>query len=431
MELTTPCPLAAELAARIRAARDELTARWLDRIPARVSLEAERVFPAEDLLDHVPILLVGIADYLEDPSDEITADMPVIAKAMELGELRFGQGFDATEILKEYEILGGVLFAFSARVAAEVEPVCTAEQLLVCAHRIFRAISVIEQVTTANYLRIMGERIGEREERLRRFSRMITHELKNRVGATMGAGQLLQEEWLGDEERRRFADMVTENAQEIQKVLENLVALSKLDQERRRQRNVMLREVVAEVFRQLRELARGRQVELRVAGTLPSVDVNAAAVELCLSNYLSNAVKYSDPSQRERFAEVHAELHAAEEGDGSELVIRVRDNGLGVPEHRRLRLFERFYRAHEEVVGVEGTGLGLSLVQETVASLGGRAWAELDQDVGAVFAFALPCRRLDPAVADEDGPAFSCAGGGSAGERGRSPEGAASAKASD
>jgi nitrogen-specific signal transduction histidine kinase len=67
------------------------------------------------------------------------------------------------------------------------------------------------------------ERVGEREERLRRFSRMITHELKNRVGATLGAGQLLQEEWLGDDERRRFAAMVTENAQEIQKVLENLV----------------------------------------------------------------------------------------------------------------------------------------------------------------------------------------------------------------
>jgi signal transduction histidine kinase len=143
--------------------------------------------------------------------------------------------------------------------------------------------------------------------------------------------------------------------------------------------------MVAEVFRQLRELARARQVRLRTVGELPMVEVNAAAVELCLSNYLSNAIKYSDPSQKERWAEVEA--HVA----GSELLVRVRDNGVGVPAERRARLFERFYRAHEGMTGVEGTGLGLNLVRETIESLGGRAWAEFDQDCGAVFAFGLPC----------------------------------------
>jgi signal transduction histidine kinase len=411
MDITRPCPLAGRIAGRIREARDELTARWLERIAARVSLDEQRIFPSEELLDHVPILMVGIADYLEDPTDEITADVPVIAKAMELGELRFSQGFDATEILKEYEILGGVLFAFSSGVLAEGGETCAAEDMLICAHRLFRAISVIEQTTTAQYLRVLGERVGEREERLRRFSRMITHELKNRVGATLGAGQLLQEEWLGDEERQKFAGMVSENAQEIQKVLENLVALSRLDGERRRQRNIMLPEVVAEVFRQLRELARARQVQLRVAGELPGVEVNAAAVELCLSNYVSNAIKYSDPSQRDRHAAVDAVLEDVPGTEhGCELVVRVRDNGLGVPEDRRERLFERFYRAHADHDRVEGTGLGLNLVQETAESMGGRAWAELDQSAGAVFAFALPVRRSSETPADAEADAVDAAG---------------------
>src|SRR5688572_3034003 len=264
MDITRQCPMAAEMAVRIREMREELTARWLERIAARVQLEPERIFPSDQLLDHVPVLMDGIAAYLENPSDEITADVPVIAKAMELGELRYSQGFDANEILKEYELLGGVLFSFVARAVAESNTTCSSEDLLICSHRLFRAISVIEQVTTAQYLRVLGERVAEREERLRRFNRMLTHELKNRVGATLGAGQLLQEDWLGDEERKRFAGMVTANAQEIQKVLENLTALSRLEGERRRHRNIMLREVVTEVFRQLRELARARQVELRV-----------------------------------------------------------------------------------------------------------------------------------------------------------------------
>jgi signal transduction histidine kinase len=421
--------MAAELAAHIRDNREDITRRWLERIAARMNLEPDRVFPSQDLLNHVPVLITGIAGYVEDPADEITVDVPVIAKAMELGELRFAQGFDATEILKEYEILGGVLFSFCASVVEEQPPPSDPVDLLVCSHRIFRAISVIEQVTMAHYLRVLGERVGEREERLRRFSRMITHELKNRVGATLGAGQLLQEEWLGEPERKRFAGMVTENAVEIQKVLENLVALSKVDRGGRRQRNIMLPEVVKEVFRQLRELARGRGVTLDIEGEMPVVEVNAAAVELCLSNYLSNAIKYSDPAERKRWARVEAQLTEGDNG-ACELVVRVRDNGRGVPGDSRPRLFERFYRAHEDV-GVEGTGLGLNLVQETAESLGGRAWAELDQDRGSVFAFALPCERVAADNAEGgDGPRVSGAGA-SAGGSSRSPAGGAREKASD
>jgi signal transduction histidine kinase len=424
MHLTQPCPIAIELASRIRAARDDLTTRWLDRISARLPVEPGGVFPTEDLLDHVPLLLVGIADYLENPVDEITADIPVMAKAMELGELRFAQGFDATEILKEYEILGGVLFSFCKREYAAM-PDPPPGDLLAIGHRLFRAVSVVEQATAGRYLRMLVERVGEREERLRRFSRMLTHELKNRVGATLGAGQLLQEEWLGDDEHRRFAAMVTENAQEIQKVLENLVALSKIDREQRRQRNIGLREVVAEVLRQLRDLASARQVRLHT-GDLPDIEVNAAAVELCLANYVSNAIKYSDTARTDRRACVEGELRPrGDPREQMELVIRVRDNGMGVPTDRRARLFERFYRAHDDIAAIEGTGLGLNLVLETAESLGGTAWAELDSDAGgATFAFSLPCRR--------DGEAgVSCDGMPDADADRATPEGAAPATAFD
>jgi hypothetical protein len=67
---------------------------------------------------------------------------------MELGELRFAQGFDATEILKEYEILGGVLFAFALRRRGGSERQATPATCWCAATALFRAISVIEQVTT-------------------------------------------------------------------------------------------------------------------------------------------------------------------------------------------------------------------------------------------------------------------------------------------
>ena len=111
----TPCPLAPALAQRIREAREELTRRWLERISARVSLDPNRVFPTEDLLDHVPLLIDGIAAYLADATQGVQADAAVVAKAMELGALRHAQGFDEYQLLKEYELLGGVLFAFLVR----------------------------------------------------------------------------------------------------------------------------------------------------------------------------------------------------------------------------------------------------------------------------------------------------------------------------
>ena len=395
MEFEVNCRLAGALAVRMRENREELTRRWLDRIAARVDLDPNKVFPTDELLDHVPLLMDKIADYLENPSDEITADAPVTGKAIELGELRWAQGFDAHEILKEYEILGGVLFAFLVRTVDEVDEECSRAELLSCAHRLFRAVSVIQQMTTMHYLRLAAERVNEREQRLRGFNRMVTHEMKNRIGSMLGAGQLLADPEIAtnDAQRARFAQMVVQNAEGMQVLLENLLELSRVDTSSRQQRNVLLPRVAAEVCRQLRDMAGARQVQVRIRD-LPEVEVNAAAVELALSNYLSNAIKYSDPEVDERWVELRATLGNEAGGPACELVIEVTDNGLGVPMDKREGLFSRFFRAHgDTVTGVEGTGLGLSIVRETVEGLGGRAWAEFDAERGSRFYIALPCRR--------------------------------------
>lgn len=394
MEVTTTCPLAGQLAQRIRTERRELTRRWFERIAARVAIDPNRVFPSEELLDHVPVLMDGIADYVENPADEISADMPVVAKAMELGALRLAQGFDAHEILKEYEILGGVLFNFAANQVDELDEECSPAEVVTFSHRLFRAVAVIEQVTTSQYLRSMNERVNGREEQLRRFNRMVSHELKNKVGAVLGAGELIQEDWVGENDRRKFTNIVLQNARALQQILNDLTELSRLDGDSRRQRNIMLPEAVNEVLRQQREMIKSREVRVEVDPDLPRIEVNAPIVELCLSNYLSNAVKYSKPDATDRWVRIYAVTDEIDRADNKKcvLVVRVQDNGVGVPEAQRAKLFERFYRVEETAGMVEGTGLGLSLVRETVEAIGGRAWAEFEGDT-SVFAFSIPCRR--------------------------------------
>src|SRR5438093_2372673 len=159
METTTDCPFASTLADRLRGSRDDLTRRWLNRISDRVRLHPNRVFPTDELLDHVPILIDGVADYLENPAAAATSDVPVIAKAMELGALRYAQGFDEHELLKEYELFGGILYAFLSRTADEIDVPCTRRELLTCAHRLFHAVGLIQPVTPEQYLSRMTCRV--------------------------------------------------------------------------------------------------------------------------------------------------------------------------------------------------------------------------------------------------------------------------------
>ena len=388
------CPLAEVLAGRLRAAREEMTARWLVRISQRASLDPNEVFPTDALLDHIPLLMDGIADYMENAAEEISADDAVIAKAMELGEMRLQQGFSAHEILKEYEILGGVLFAFLVSMVDDIEQECSRSELLACAQRLFRAVTVIQQFTTTHYLRLADEQVSIREEKLRGFNRMVTHELKNRLAAVAGAAAMLREPFVLDDpvQRERFLGIAAENLDGMQTTLQSLLSLSRMDSDPRRQMHVELRAAATEAARGLREMAESNGVTIRIAEDMPAVDVDSAAVELCLVNYLSNAIKYADRAKDDRWAEVRAYYAAAGGPAGEELVVEVRDNGIGVPPERRAGLFGRFYRAHETVV--PGTGLGLSIVKETAESLGGRAWADFDDDDGSAFKFSIPARRL-------------------------------------
>jgi len=224
----------------------------------------------------------------------------------------------------------------------------------------------------------------------------LTHELRNRIGAALGAAQIMEMTDIEPVERQRLNDVVLRNIESMRGVLDNLLVLTGVPVESRQQRHVQLPEAAQEAARHVRAAARAKAVAIRLDPMLPQVEVSAAAVELCLTNLLANAIKYADPNVAERWVEVRGRLTSLD-GGPEEVVVEVVDNGLGVPPAARARLFQRFFRAHEHAMpDIEGTGLGLSIVRDTVAGLGGRAWAEFPAK-GSLFAFTLPCRReTDP-----------------------------------
>jgi signal transduction histidine kinase len=396
-----PLKLAGELSDRLRAAKQELVSQWLERINARVAISKKKIFPTHELLNHVPLLIEGIAGYLRQPDKDIDAEAPVVAKAMELGALRHDQGFGAYEILKEYEALGEIIFRFLTDCADQMPESRARHDFLICWQRIAQGMELIRQATMSHFLRLSENDAKEKEDRIRRFNRTIAHELKNKVHALASAATMLDEPTIDETQRGEFTGIIRRNAEGLARALDNLESLSRT--EARHGRNVLLPQAAGEAVRELREAAEAKGVQVRIADDLPRIEVDAATVELCLMNYVSNAIKYSDVGRGDRWIAIEASIEGPDAEHDKEVVIRVCDNGIGVPPERRERLFQEFYRAHDETVtDTEGTGLGLSIVRETVESIGGRAWAEFSETKGSVFAFSLPARRHDDEPALEE-----------------------------
>jgi two-component system OmpR family sensor kinase len=120
--------------------------------------------------------------------------------------------------------------------------------------------------------------------------------------------------------------------------------------------------------------------------------LDAGALELVLINLISNALKYSDPEKPAKYVTV---IGASRE---SAFEIRVEDNGIGIPAEAAATVFQRFTRAHanlDEQLGIDGSGLGLSIVEECVTALGGDIRLESEESRGTTFIVTLP-KKLPP-----------------------------------
>jgi two-component system phosphate regulon sensor histidine kinase PhoR len=124
------------------------------------------------------------------------------------------------------------------------------------------------------------------------------------------------------------------------------------------------------------------EVTSEVAADLPSVWADPQALVEALLNLLNNAHKYTGPEKRIAVSAVR---------NGSTVVLRVADNGPGIPLREQKRIFEKFYRGKDPIArAVEGTGLGLAMVKHIVAGHGGQVSVQSEVGKGATFTIVLP-----------------------------------------
>ena len=381
------------IAARMRSEHRVLATRWFDRLLDLLPVNARDVFPTESLLDHVPALILEISDYLRRPADEaIISNTAILEKATELGALRHAQRASLHQVLREYQLLGGVLVTFVLEELERAGGAPSPTETVQVVSRIHQAVDVLSQATVEAFVGLYTQTITEQAERLDQFTRMASHEWRQPLGALQFGVRLLRE---SDDDRPRFDRTLANVERNVQRLIELTHKLETIARVRSHDDNPVLQTVsistvAQEAARQLREMAVNRAVDIRVADGLPVLTLDVGRLELVFVNLLSNAIKYSDPNKTDRYVEIGGESC----GDGFAR-IEIRDNGVGIPAAALATIFERFTRAHADdaaMLRVGGIGLGLSIVEDCVRAMGGHIDVQSAETRGTTFTMRLPAQ---------------------------------------
>ncbi|NTV15102.1 MAG: PAS domain-containing protein [Desulfobulbaceae bacterium] len=228
-----------------------------------------------------------------------------------------------------------------------------------------------------------------RLENLRRdFVANVSHELKTPITSIKGYVEtLLQEEEEIPPHSREFLSIVLKQANRLQAIVEDLLTLSRIEQEGQREEIRLtvgtIKTVLAEAIESCATRAADKMIEISLACPDElTARINPPLLEQAVSNLLDNAIKYSRP-------ESAVQVTAAATSEA--ISILVADHGPGIAEQHLPRLFERFYvidKARSRKMG--GTGLGLAIVKHIVQSHGGQITATSKIGQGSTFTITLP-----------------------------------------
>ena len=215
-----------------------------------------------------------------------------------------------------------------------------------------------------------------------------SHELRTPLTSIKGYVDTLKEDFKSGqtEHANKFLDIVSRNIDRLMDLVNDLLSLSTLESQSDLKLDLINPLQVSEqILAELKVLADTKNIVIRVIGEAPPFMADARKVEQVLRNLVSNAVK---------FIPVGKTIQIRWEAEGDQMVIlRVIDDGPGIPEEHLHRLFERFYRIDKgRTRDAGGTGLGLAIVKHIMLSHGGNVSVKSTQDKGSEFICTFPVK---------------------------------------
>ncbi len=228
-----------------------------------------------------------------------------------------------------------------------------------------------------------------RLENMRRdFVANVSHEIKTPLTAIKGFVETLQQGKVEKkQEKERFLGIIQKHVDRLDAIIEDLLALSRIEQEDDKKEIQFESVKIADVFQAAIQLCRPKAEKQNIHINLDcekdtTALLDPALIEQAVVNLLDNAIKFSEPGST---------IHVKSHHQGNEMILSVQDQGIGIAQKHLPRLFERFYRvdkARSRSMG--GTGLGLAIVKHIAQAHGGHLTVDSKLGEGSHFSIHIP-----------------------------------------
>lgn len=229
-------------------------------------------------------------------------------------------------------------------------------------------------------------RIRRLETMRKDFVANVSHEIRTPIAAIQGATETLDEGAIENKDDALFfLKMIKKNCRRLSTLIEDILALSKLDAGKRTEefRESNINEIVESAVSACRSAAKNKSITIKEeCGEYINWSVNPSLIHQALVNLTTNSIKYSDNN---------TEVTVSAKVSNHQLVLTVKDQGFGIDAAEQERIFERFYRVDKSHSSkIEGTGLGLAIVKHIVASHNGKIDLESKLGEGSTFTLSFP-----------------------------------------
>ena len=228
-----------------------------------------------------------------------------------------------------------------------------------------------------------GSELTATNKELEAFAYSVSHDLRAPLRHMVGFTELLQKNAAAvlDEKSQRYVGIILDSAKRMGDLIDDLLSFSRIGRAETHKKSVSLGQLVEEALSEVRRETQGRDIEWKV-GALPTCYGDAPMLRLAFVNLISNAAKFTRTRPK-------AEIEIGWRDQKSDQVVMfVRDNGVGFDMKYSAKLFGVFQRLHPHEA-FEGTGIGLATVQRIAHRHGGRVWAEGQVNAGATFYFSV------------------------------------------
>jgi len=348
------------LAAIVANSEDAIVSKTLDGMIMSWNPAAEKMFgyhEKEAIGKHISLII---------PTDRLEEETFIISQIKAGRKVKH---FETERLTKS-----GTLIPISVTVS----PVIAEDGKIIGASKIARNIS--EQISLQQEKALLYEQVKTLSDRQNEFIGLASHELKTPLTSLNGYLNILEKTSEGQKSRH----IINKAAQQVKKLttlIDDLLDITKIQAGKLplAVKATDIKGIINDSIELMMHANPNHEFKFKADIEACDVEVDAQRIEQVLINLLTNAVRYSPSSN---LVEIFLET------DHKQVIVSIRDKGLGIHKDKLENIFSRFYRVEES--NAPGLGLGLFICKEIVQRHGGRIWVESKSGKGSTFRFTLP-----------------------------------------